>query len=315
MDLVGDARFVLIGEASHGTREFYRERAQITKRFGGLASAMRRPDLRARAVWMVRSAVRRGDTGDFPDRHVIILFIQYPVSRTERSERKAHHRHATAMTTSDGSERQVQIVAGDVALVGDLAIPAQARGLVMFAHGSGSSRSSPRNRFVAHVLQQAGLATLLVDLLTMREERIDQETMEWRFNIRLLAGRLAMITEWQQQHSDLRQFPLGYFGASTGSAAALIAAAERPEYVKAVVSRGGRPDLAEPFLSRVQAPTLLIVGGDDTAVLELNRQALARISAEKKLDIIPGATHLFEEPGALEDVARLARDWFQQHLL
>jgi len=219
------------------------------------------------------------------------------------------------MTTSDGSERQVQIVAGDAALVGDLAIPAQTNGLIAFAHGSGSSRVSPRNRFVAQILQQAGLATLLVDLLTVREERIDQETMEWRFNIPLLAGRLAMITEWQQQHSDLRQLPLGYFGASTGSAAALIAAAERPECVKAVVSRGGRPDLAGPFLSRVQAPTLLIVGGNDTAVLELNHQALERLAAKKKLEVVPGATHLFEEPGALDEVARLATEWFHQHLL
>jgi dienelactone hydrolase len=217
---------------------------------------------------------------------------------------------------SDARESQVHIVAGDAALVGDLAVPGEARGLVVFAHGSGSSRSSPRNRFVAGMLQQAGLATLLVDLLTVREERMDQETMEWRFNIPLLAGRLVTITDWQQQHAELRRHALGYFGASTGSAAALIAAAERPEHVKAVVSRGGRPDLAGPSLSRIQAPTVLIVGGDDHDVLELNRRALERLQAtKKKLEVIPGATHLFEEPGALEAVARLAQQWFQQHLV
>jgi pimeloyl-ACP methyl ester carboxylesterase len=164
------------------------------------------------------------------------------------------------------------------------------------------------------MLQQAGLATLLVDLLTVQEERIDQETREWRFNIPLLAGRLIMITDWQQQHGRLRTYGLACFGASTGSAAALIAAAERPQLVKAVVSRGGRPDLTGPSLSRVQAPTLLIVGGDDTDVLELNREAFERIPATKKLEVVPGATHLFEEPGALETVAQLAIQWFQQHL-
>jgi putative phosphoribosyl transferase len=227
----------------------------------------------------------------------------------------ANAKSASAMAIWDRSECQVQIVAGDAALVGDLAIPIEARGLVVFAHGSGSSRTSPRNRFVAGVLQQAGFATLLVDLLTGREARIDQETREWRFNIPLLGRRLTTITEWQQQHSDLRQLPLGYFGASTGSAAALMAAAERPECVKAVVSRGGRPDLAGSSLARVHTPTLLIVGGDDTEVLELNRQALVRIPAKTNLEIIPGATHLFEEPGALEEVARLATEWCQQHLL
>jgi pimeloyl-ACP methyl ester carboxylesterase len=214
----------------------------------------------------------------------------------------------------DRSEDQVHIVVGGAALIGDLAVPAQARGLIVFAHGSGSSRSSPRNRFVAGMLQQAGLATLLVDLLTVQEERIDQETREWRFNIPLLAGRLIMITDWQQQHGRLRTYGLACFGASTGSAAALIAAAERPQLVKAVVSRGGRPDLTGPSLSRVQAPTLLIVGGDDTDVLELNREAFERIPATKKLEVVPGATHLFEEPGALETVAQLAIQWFQQHL-
>src|ERR1051325_9436925 len=178
---------------------------------------------------------------------------------------------------SDARERQVQIVAGAAALLGDLAVPAQPRGLVLFAHGSGSGRLSPRNRFVAGVLQQVGLATLLVDLLTVQEERMDQETREWRFNIPLLARRLAMVTDWQQQHPELRAHALGYFGASTGSAAALIAAAERSAAAKDPAARGGRPDLAGPSLSRVQTPTLLIVGGDDRDVLELNRRALERL--------------------------------------
>jgi pimeloyl-ACP methyl ester carboxylesterase len=210
-------------------------------------------------------------------------------------------------------ERSVQILLGQADLVGDLVVPEQATGLVLFAHGSGSSRLSPRNRYVAGLLNGAGLATLLVDLLTIREEHIDFQTREYRFNIGLLAERLIGLTEWQSAHPDLSALSLGYFGASTGSAAALIAAAARPQHVRAVVSRGGRPDLAASSLSRVQSPTLLIVGGDDAPVIGLNQQALEALQCEKKLDIVPGATHLFEEPGALEAVARLAADWYRSH--
>ena len=210
-------------------------------------------------------------------------------------------------------ERSVQILLGQADLVGDLVVPEQATGLVLFAHGSGSSRLSPRNRYVAGLLNGAGLATLLVDLLTIREEHIDLQTREYRFNIGLLAERLIGLTEWQSAHPDLSDLSLGYFGASTGSAAALIAAAARPQHVRAVVSRGGRPDLAASSLPRVQSPTLLIVGGDDAPVIGLNQQALEALQCEKKLDIVPGATHLFEEPGALEAVARLAADWYRSH--
>ncbi|HTK86439.1 MAG TPA: dienelactone hydrolase family protein [Nitrospiraceae bacterium] len=210
-------------------------------------------------------------------------------------------------------ERSVQILLGQADLVGDLVVPEQATGLVLFAHGSGSSRLSPRNRYVAGLLNGAGLSTLLVDLLTIREEHIDLQTREYRFNIGLLAERLIGLTEWQSAHPDLSDLSLGYFGASTGSAAALIAAAARPQHVRAVVSRGGRPDLAASSLPRVQSPTLLIVGGDDAPVIGLNQQALEALQCEKKLDIVPGATHLFEEPGALEAVARLAADWYRSH--
>jgi putative phosphoribosyl transferase len=209
-------------------------------------------------------------------------------------------------------ERSVQILLGQADLVGDLAVPNQATGLVLFAHGSGSSRLSPRNRYVAGILNGAGLATLLVDLLTIREEHIDLQTREFRFNIGLLAERLIGLTEWQSTYPDLSALSLGYFGASTGSAAALIAAAARPQRVRAVVSRGGRPDLAASSLPRVQSPTLLIVGGDDAPVIELNQQAFEALQCDKKLDIVPGATHLFEEPGTLETVARLAADWYRR---
>lgn len=208
----------------------------------------------------------------------------------------------------------VRIRAGDVALEGNLAIPPNARGVVMFAHGSGSSRHSPRNRAVAGALRQGGLATLLVDLLTPEEERVDEETAHLRFDIGLLAERLVDATDWLGSAEDTRGLTVGYFGASTGAGAALVAAARRPNVVRAVVSRGGRPDLAGAALSRVRAPTLLIVGSNDPAVLELNREAFERLRCEKKLEIVPGATHLFEEPGALEQVARLARDWFLEHL-
>jgi len=211
-------------------------------------------------------------------------------------------------------ERSVHILLGQADLIGDLTIPEHATGLVLFAHGSGSSRLSPRNRYVAGVLNGSGLATLLVDLLTTREERIDLHTREFRFNIGLLAERLIGLTEWRRAHPDLSALSLGYFGASTGSAAALIAAAARPQHVRAVVSRGGRPDMATSSLSRVQAPTLLIVGGADVPVIDLNRQAFDELQCDKKFDIVPGATHLFEEPGALETVAHLAADWYRQHL-
>lgn len=215
------------------------------------------------------------------------------------------------------SEREETLVipAGAVQLEGDLVIPARAGGLVLFAHGSGSSRRSPRNRFVAGVLQRRGLGTLLFDLLTQEEERLDAVDAHLRFDIPLLARRLIEVTDWVLAEPSTSALPLGYFGASTGAAAALIAAAERAEHVGAVVSRGGRPDLARAALTRVRAPTLLIVGGEDTTVLSLNRAALQQIPAPKELAIVRGATHLFEEPGALEQVARLAGDWLVQSLL
>jgi len=212
-------------------------------------------------------------------------------------------------------ERLVQVPIDSAALEGSLAVPAGAQGIVLFAHGSGSSRHSPRNRSVAGALQQAGLATLLVDLLTAEEEAVDRFTAHLRFDIPLLARRLIVATEWLAQHPATQQLRLGYFGASTGAAAALVAAAQCPEAVGAVVSRGGRPDLAGPALDRVRAPTLLIVGGHDEEVLHLNRLALKALGAqETQLTIVPGATHLFEEPGALEEVAHLAADWFVRHL-
>lgn len=208
----------------------------------------------------------------------------------------------------------VRIRAGGVALEGNLAIPPGATGVVAFAHGSGSSRYSPRNRAVAGALREGGLATLLLDLLTAEEEAVDDETAHLRFDIDLLADRLVDATDWLGEAEETRGLPVGYFGASTGGGAALVAAARRPNVVRAVVSRGGRPDLAGAALARVRAPTLLIVGGADHVVLELNGEALERLRCEKKLEVVTGATHLFEEPGALEEVARLARDWFLRHL-
>jgi putative phosphoribosyl transferase len=213
------------------------------------------------------------------------------------------------------TEREVQVAAGGVILPGTLTIPPGARGLIVFAHGSGSSRHSPRNRYVAGVLQQAGLATLLFDLLTAEEEKVDVHTAHLRFDIPLLAARVAGASAWLRQQPEVAALPLGYFGASTGAAAALLAAAEQPGRVAAIVSRGGRPDLARRQLPQVQAPTLLLVGEKDLPVLELNRQAYELLgSAEKQLVVLPGASHLFEEPGALEEVARLARDWFCRYL-
>jgi putative phosphoribosyl transferase len=216
--------------------------------------------------------------------------------------------------THRGEERLVYVPAGTVTLEGNLSLPEGARGVVLFAHGSGSGRHSSRNRYVARLLNQAALATLLVDLLTADEEVLDLHTARLRFDIALLAERLIGATDWLAEHPDTRRLPIGYFGASTGAAAALVAAAKRPEKVDAVVSRGGRPDLAGPSLPQVRAPTLLIVGGDDVPVIELNRAAFEQLRCEKELVIVPGATHLFEEPGALDEVARLARDWFERHL-
>jgi putative phosphoribosyl transferase len=215
---------------------------------------------------------------------------------------------------SKSEERLVRVATGSVTLEGNLSMPEKARGIVLFAHGSGSSRHSPRNRYVARLLNEAHLATLLVDLLTLEEEAIDARTARLRFDIRLLADRLVGVTDWLTQQPLTQQFRIGYFGASTGAAAALVAAAARPDAVGAIVSRGGRPDLAGPALPYVRAPTLLIVGGNDVQVIELNRAALAQLRCEKQLVIVPGATHLFEEPGALDEVARLAREWFERHL-
>src|SRR4051812_23653130 len=221
----------------------------------------------------------------------------------------------TRTSTREDITRPVRITAGPITLEGDLAVPAGARGIVVFAHGSGSGQHSPRNRFVAEALQAGGLATLLFDLLTEDEEYQERSTRHLRFDIGLLARRLMEATDWLARQPETRDLTVGYFGASTGGGAALVAAAERPEAVGAVVSRGGRPDLAgEVALGRVRAPTLLIVGGADTPVIALNRQAMAQMSAPVTLEIVPGATHLFEEPGALEHVARLARDWFERHL-
>ncbi|MGA8026783.1 MAG: dienelactone hydrolase family protein [Bryobacteraceae bacterium] len=199
-------------------------------------------------------------------------------------------------------------------IVGDLTIPARAKGIVLFAHGSGSSRFSSRNRFVARVLVEAGFAALLLDLLTTDEEKLDLRAGRIRFDIGLLAERLMQATEWIRGDSALRDLPVGCFGASTGGAAALVAAANLPNLIGAVVSRGGRPDLAASALARVSAPTLLIVGERDPTVIELNQAALKQLQCEKKLQILPSATHLFEEPGALEEVARLASGWFQRYL-
>ena len=209
---------------------------------------------------------------------------------------------------------EVQIHAGRAVLSGNLNIPENANALVLFAHGSGSSRHSPRNQFVARTLNDVGLATLLFDLLTQEEEAIDTQTRELRFNIHLLAERLVHATKWAKQQEETRDLRIGYFGSSTGGASALVAAVDLPQDIGAVVSRGGRPDLAGEALAKVRAPTLLVVGGNDGIVIELNEQARDRMRCEVKLEIVPGATHLFEEPGALENVAKLASDWFIAHL-
>ena len=209
---------------------------------------------------------------------------------------------------------EARVPAGRAMLDGNLTIVAQTKGLVLFAHGSGSSRHSPRNQFVARTLNDAGLATLLFDLLTSEEESVDVYTREHRFDIGLLAERLVYATKWAKQQKQTKDFRIGYFGSSTGGGAALVAAAELPDDIGAVVSRGGRPDLAGDALPKVEAPTLLIVGGDDHVVIELNEQARAQMKCECKIEIVPGATHLFEEPGALERVAKLAAEWFLRHI-
>jgi len=208
----------------------------------------------------------------------------------------------------------VRIDLGPVACDGDLGVPARPAGLVIFAHGSGSSRFSRRNRSVGSALEDAGFATLLLDLLTPEEALADEVTREYRFDIDLLGRRVVGASDWARARTDLHHLPLAFFGASTGAAAALIAAAERPELTRAVISRGGRPDLADDALPRVQAPTLLIVGGNDEPVIEMNRDAMRRMRAPVQLQIVPGATHLFEERGALEQVAALAADWCSRYL-
>lgn len=208
----------------------------------------------------------------------------------------------------------VEIPVEDVCLNGILQIPEDAKGIVLFAHGSGSGRFSERNQYVAHILNKANIATLLFDLLTENEEEVDDVTREYRFNIDLLASRLIVATDWLSQQSMTQNLSVGYFGASTGGGAALQAAAKRKDVVKAVVSRGGRPDLAEANLAFVRAPTLLIVGGNDEVVIEMNKSAMKAMHGVKKLEIVAGATHLFEEPGALDEVAGLAREWFVCYL-
>ena len=219
---------------------------------------------------------------------------------------------AQATKTAVAEARDVHIRSGAVQLRGDLIIPVSAQGVVLFAHGSGSSRHSPRNQFVARTIREAGAGTLLFDLLTKEEEAVDIQTAHLRFDIGLLATRLIDATYWIKGEFDY--LSVGYFGSSTGGGAALVAAAELGDSVGAVVSRGGRPDLAGDALPKVKSPTLLIVGGFDYPVIEMNKSALARMRCEKELKIVPGATHLFEEPGTLQEVARLAGDWFQRHL-
>lgn len=220
----------------------------------------------------------------------------------------------SAKYAKERQRREVAIPAGNARLEGELIIPEGAGGVALFAHGSGSSRHSPRNKHVARVIRQGGIGTLLFDLLTREEESVDIYTRHLRFDIGLLAGRLVEATRWLKRESETSALGVGYFGASTGGGAALVAAAQPGSDVNAVVSRGGRPDLAGEFLPRVTAPTLLIVGERDRQVIEMNEWAFARLSCEKELKIVPNATHLFEEPGALEEAARLATAWFQKYL-
>ncbi len=216
--------------------------------------------------------------------------------------------------TEPAVDHDVRVAVGDIHLEGELKVPAGAKGIVLFAHGSGSSRHSPRNQFVARVIRDAGVGSLLFDLLTREEEAVDVMTRHLRFDIDLLARRLTDAARWIAAEPDTSRLRVGLFGSSTGGAAALVAAAELGETIGAVVSRGGRPDLAGPALACVVSPTLLIVGGRDDVVLKLNEQAYERLRCEKELKVVPGATHLFEEPGTLEEVARFAAEWFKRHL-
>jgi putative phosphoribosyl transferase len=246
------------------------------------------------------------DFGQVSDEEVVALL---------ESARREVGEEVSVSTQADGrGEELVRIQAGPVTLEGTLHVPEGARGIVLFAHGSGSSRFSPRNRFVARVLGEAGLATLLLDLLTEDEEAQDDIDAHLRFNIPFLAERLGAATDWLARRPAMSHLRIGYFGSSTGAAAALVAAADRVGTIGAVVSRGGRPDLAGDALEHVYAPTLLVVGGDDLDVIELNQSALMMLPGEKELTIVPGATHLFEEPGTLDEVARLAAAWFVRHL-
>jgi putative phosphoribosyl transferase len=215
--------------------------------------------------------------------------------------------------TQKAQAKDIQIRSSAVQLSGDLTLPEKAQGVVLFAHGSGSSRHSTRNQFVARTIREAGVGTLLFDLLTQDEEAVDARTGHLRFDIGLLASRLIDVTYWI--NGELDYLRVGYFGSSTGGGAALVAAAELRDNVAAVVSRGGRPDLAGPALPKVKSPTLLIVGGFDYPVIEMNKEALGRMRCEKELKIVPGATHLFEEPGTLEQVASLAAKWFEKYLV
>ena len=228
------------------------------------------------------------------------------------------HEHIVRISVDEQKQQSMTAPSTNTTLEGNLIIPKAAEGIVVFAHGSGSSRQSPRNQYVAQVLNNAGLATLLTDLLTREEEEVDIKTRQHRFNIELLSKRLVAVTDWITQNPDTQKLFVGYFGASTGAAAALVAAAQRPCIVTAIVSRGGRPDLAgSQALRNVQAPTLFIVGAKDIQVIDMNESAMRQLDKveKKKLKIVPGATHLFEEPGTLEEVARLAKGWFQCYFL
>jgi dienelactone hydrolase len=213
-----------------------------------------------------------------------------------------------------GTSREVMISVDSISLPGELSVPGRAEGLVLFAHGCGSSRHSPRNQYVAQVIREAGVGTLLFDLLTREEERIDLQTQRLRFYVDLLARRLVGATKWVKKHKEMAPLRIGYFGASAGGGAALVAAAEMGDEIGAVVSRGGRPDMAGEALPRVVSPTMLIVGGSDGVIIRLNEEARGKLQCVKELKIVPGATHMFEEPGKLEEVARLTADWFQRHL-
>ena len=223
-------------------------------------------------------------------------------------------REGTEVRKAVEEEKPVKISVDKATIEGNLVVPQGAKGVVLFAHGSGSGRFSPRNQYVAKVLNKAGIATFLIDLLTKEEEEIDMQTAQFRFDIDLLAHRLIGATEWLKKNPTTKNLAFGYFGASTGAAAALIAAAKLPEDIKAVVSRGGRPDLALEHIPRLKAPTLFIVGGNDTVVIELNKKAMKNFPAEKKLEIVRGASHLFEETGKLKEAAKLATNWFAKYL-